>query len=311
LPNGAEYFYYRGKKLKFYVGKNYFLVFIKDQIICIPRNGDSHFIIKDIPGDEVMAMTMFNGRIFAFSGKVTTRSYSQHIQETILFSCKPDGSDRKIHISTLRRTKQTLFDKQKPFIVSGLFADEKKHRLLFSCMGPVGGLWEFYPSTGKYKNYIDFYRSYYSWSMKYKDKLYVTDKNKYYIFDLKSNRSDFIFYKFKSTKHLKQKPQFTGQWLHIHPPFFVRNKKLWYGGYRIGFISLDKQVEDHYIFDMRGGDILPLPDGHSVLSYSNDWFYKITLSETQKGKNDCLSLHSGSACAESVKKINNKELAVK
>jgi hypothetical protein len=276
------------RKLAFYIRDKYFLISNTEQILCIPRNGGAHSVIKDIPGKQIRDIVMFKNRIFAFAGR-ENRNGRVFAKETILFSCLPDGSDRRIHISTLRRDKKNFFDKQKPFIVSNLFVDKKNQRLLFVCRKPIGGLWEFDPFSGKYKNHIDFSTSYSSWGTKLKDKLYVTggsNNSDYYIFDLISNKVDFIFYKWKSTRHLKQKPKFYANIMINSAVFFAREDQLWCGSWGINFISLNKKkIHLQYVFNLQGnrnGSVFPYPDGRSVWTVFRNSIYKITAPKKKK-----------------------------
>ena len=267
--------------LPFYVGENNFLVSIKNQIIVISRNGVSHSFIKGIPGELVRTMVVLNGRIFAFSGRVDNPSMPV-AKETILFSCLPDGTERKVHISTLRRKKQNIFDKQKAFDVSDLFTDEKQQRLFFVCGGAIGGLWEFDPATKKYIKHIKFANSLYAWGMQDKNKLYIaSDFHNYYSFDLNTNQTNFIFYAGPSIKHLKTKPQFYRK-LFLRPPFFIQNEQMWVNRNGAKFFPLNKPINMQYIYGLQYGRSVPVsphPDGRSVLIASKDSIYKITPPE--------------------------------
>ena len=271
--------------LPFYVGKKNFLVSTKNQIIVISRDGTSHSFIKGIPGELVRTMVVLNGRIFAFSGRVDNPSMPT-AKETILFSCLPNGSDRKVHISTLRRKKQNIFDKQKAFDVSDLFTDEKQQRIIFVCAGAIGGLWEFDPATKKYKKYIKFANSLFAWGMKDKNKLYiVSDFHNYYIFDLNTKQANFVFSPYGSIKKLKIKPQFYKKMFWARPPFLVQNKRIWFNGVMTISFFLNKQIDIQYIYDLQHSrriPVLPHPDGRSVLIATKNSIFKITPPKNKK-----------------------------
>jgi hypothetical protein len=269
--------------LPFHVGKNNFLVGIKNQIIVISRNGVSHSFIKGIPGELIRTMVVLNGRIFAFAGKYSHPGFSVSNQTT-LFSCLLNGSSRKIHISTSRREKKNIFDKQSPFIVSDLFTNEKHQKILFACTGAIGGLWEFDPLKGKYIRHIKLDNSCHIWAMKNKKKLYVSNSSDYYIFDLNTKQANFVFYSGPSIKHLKTKPQFYRK-LFLRPPFFIQNEQMWVNRNGTKFFPLNKQINMQYIYGLQYGraiPVIPHPDGRSVLIASKDSIYKITPPEIKE-----------------------------
>lgn len=276
-------------KCQFFVTSNNFLFAAKDQILVIPRNRSQYHAIKDLPAKKIMAMIVLDKRIYAFLG-YTAPWTNRPPSETILFSCLLDGSDRKIHISTLRRKKQHFFDKQKPFRVTNVTADEKNHRLLFTCENSVCGLWEFYPDSGKYKAHLKFERSYATWSMKRDDKVYVASEgnyNNYYSFDLKSNKLNFLFYRGKASniKFMKMKPLLAKEIKEGKPPFLIKEKGIWSSGFRMRYIDLShKNISSQYLLGVKSLlveriPILPHSDGHSIWAIAGWSIYKITPPE--------------------------------
>jgi hypothetical protein len=144
-----------GLQRQFAVSGNLAAVTGHDRIYLFPLNGGPVREINDLPAKNVMAVTIMKDRLYAFIGREGP-GYS-FASETVLFSCKLDGTDRRIHISTLREDKQNKFDRA-PFVVYQLIADPENDRLLFVCgtfkrgipgdWDEINGFWEFYPASG-------------------------------------------------------------------------------------------------------------------------------------------------------------------
>ena len=92
----------------FYVNDDFFIIGGTERITIISRNDSKISCIDDLPAIFVHSLTLFNNRLYAFVGAFRKMN--------ILFSCKLDGNDRKVHISTLRRDKQNIFDGRNTFI---------------------------------------------------------------------------------------------------------------------------------------------------------------------------------------------------
>jgi len=226
-----KYFPLKGK-WKFRAMKDYLLIARKDQIIVVAKDGSNFRIIEDLPIDEIRDLTILNKRIYAFLGRINTPG-SVYALETMLMSCDLKGNDRKIHISTMKSDGKHFFDKQKPFIVSGLFADPERNRLLFSAEYPIGGLWEYYPETGAYKQLIKQSRNYSSmtWGRKNGNKLYLRFgiRGKYYVYNLATDKAEYLFFdeRDKYAKREKIKAKFQ-KYLNVSSQFITTNDHVWF-----------------------------------------------------------------------------------
>ena len=270
-PFNKEFLKYQ---FRLYVNKNYFLIGVADEILIIPRTSGAYRVISDLPC-IVESLVVLDGRIYAFLKGTNDRT------KTILFSCLPNGTDRKIHISTLRRKKQNFFDKNPPFSVHGFFADEVNHRLLFLAGHSLPGFWAFYPETGKYTKYITI--SPHGRSTRIKDKIYISGAGKggnrcYYIFDLLSNKISFLFSR-GGSGYTGQQPEFTKLIPNLDLFFYARNGEMWSNG---KYIHLDsKKITFQNIFGISGSgaeanEYFPHPDGKSIVVAVSWAIYKIT-----------------------------------
>ena len=265
----------------FHITKQFFVIGDSDQIVVIPRNGNPLVHIKDLPAENVISIAMLEERIYAFCGKARNVN--------IMFSCLPDGKDRKIMISTLRRDKRNFFDRQKPFTVSGIFADPPRKRLLITCGASAQGLWEYTPQNNKFRKLLGYKNTYRLWSKKIDDFLYIAVRgnfSNYYIWDLKTDTFDFPY--FNDTpdqlKWLKHKPRHC-QWLNMQPPFFAykNQDQFWGGGFGSRFIDLKAKNGMAFIHSLDCGIpsfnlflIFPHPDKHSVFIVSKWSIYRVT-----------------------------------
>jgi hypothetical protein len=262
----------------FYVNEKYFLIGAPGEIIVIPRDNLSPRRIKDLPAKRIAALTILDKRIYAFVGDKKAISYVS--SGTILFSCSFYGEDRKIDISTQRRKKLNYFDKQKPFRVAQLFADEKSHRLLFI---NKQGLWEFYPENGDSKKLVTCSGI---WGMRVDGELYIAGSYpySYYTFELDSDKADFRFYTGTKgeVKYLKGTPAVIKHIPGTPPPFLIKNNAIWYCSDRAGYIDLsfkDHLVRMFFGLNRRAPErykYFPHPDGHSILVVSRTSIFKIT-----------------------------------
>lgn len=251
------------------------------EIHVIKRDNRKEYIIKDLPSESVNAVTVMDGRIYAFTGR-DGRGGNNSPQESILFSCLPDGSDRRTHISTARTEKSTSFDKLKPFCVNLLSADVQKKRLLFLCARPADGLYEFYPETGEEKKLIELKYSSSPWGMQIDSMLYIAGgggNDFYYTFDMEANKADLIFYRRNETKDLKIKPVAASD-IPVRAPFFTKNDQIWFNSLKLTYSELSNINDYSQPPDVKGIDfynpIYPFPGEKSVLLITNNDIYKMT-----------------------------------
>ena len=266
----------------FSVSEKYFLIGGNNSVMVIPRNGETPYFIADLPAENVNAIAIMNGRIYAFLGRINIHGKTL-ARETILASFLPDGSDRKIHVSTLRKEKKTYLDRFQPFTVHSLFADAAKARLIFTTGYPANGLWEIIPGTGESRQLIDTRDSSNDdWGMRTGNILYFAINSRYYTFNMDDDNSDFIFFSdYKnSSKFIKgQRPQYIRkEEQQVSPPFFFRKNQLWFGRYTIVFINPVELTNSEYInISEIGSNIFyPHPDGVSIYAFSCKNIYKLT-----------------------------------
>lgn len=259
----------------FAVSKKYFLIGGEKVILVIPRNGQSPYFIENLPEKYLNSLTILDERIYAISSK-------------ILYSMLPDGSDRKIHISTMRTDKKCSLDKTLPFHMPNLIADPMKKRILITVNNDkIDGLWELSIKTGETKQLIAFDRNTYESSvLQVGNMLYIGNRlfGSNYTFDMATNNMDFVYLSrnTSSLKYLKgPKPRYVHD-LAIDPPFFCREKQLWFGGgYSIVFVNPEKLLYPEYIrLELKHPPNLtffyPHPDGVSVYAFSGKNIYKLT-----------------------------------
>jgi len=234
-------------KWKFHALKEHLLFSRKDQIFLIAKDGSYSRIIQDLPVDEIRDLTILGNRIYVFLSR-TGASGGSYALDTMLMSCDLKGNDRKIHISTMRRNSKNFFDRQKPFLVSGLFADPERKRLLFSAEKPIGGLWEFHPDTGSYKQLIKQSRNYgsSSWGRKCGNKLYLRFgiRGKYYVYDLAGDKAKYIFFDEwdKCAKHEKNKAEFH-KYINVGSQFIITDDRVWFADrWRVKYFERKKPI---------------------------------------------------------------------
>ena len=253
----------------------------------LPLAGDKTYDIKDLPGKAVMAVAILNDRVYAFTGQTN----GIVANETVLFSCKFDGSDRQIHISTSRDDKKNELDRRKPFMVYAMIADKAKNRLIFNCDSPcesgtTKGLWEFSPASGIGKCLFD---------VKWKpmDSVMTTVDNRIFfsffhedhcIYDLNADKGEVFFSTVNNTARNYLKVKFCPcQGISYHGPFFARDNQIWFGGdCSLKLITLpDVDKSPLIILPKRDAiiNIFPHPDGKSAIAVDGRNIYKITPKE--------------------------------
>jgi hypothetical protein len=226
-------------------------------------------IINKLPLTDVLGVSVLNGRIYAFLGR---KGYNS-MRDTMLFSCLPDGSKRKIHISTSRIDKQHPFDKHRPFNVLGMFADKINNRLIFSSgSSEKGGLWAFYPKSGKCEQLIKAVSK--NPLFRIKNMVYYLSacSGRFFTYNLKRDRKKIIF---DSGKKLDMNLIAGHQW----GSYFLNRKYFWTclgGGLfswgkdnfkQVASIALRGQGNQTWIF--------PHTDGRSAIAIKGCSIYKI------------------------------------
>ena len=260
----------------FAVSGKYFLIGGQKAIMVIPANGTEEHLINDLPCENISALAMMDGRIYAFAGN------------GILFSLLPDGTDRKIHISTLRTEKKCSLDKFPKLTVTGLFPDPARKRLLLLASANksnVGGLWELDIETGQTRLLLDFERGHESLGLRVDDMLYIgTDSFcKSYTFDMEKDKADFVYLSddMSSVKYMKGlKPRYV-QRQHVSPPFFCRGNLMWFGGGSCRLMNAEKlSCLENIDIPSRSPSaktfFYPHPDGMSVYAFNGKGIYKLT-----------------------------------
>lgn len=260
----------------FAVSEKYFLIGGQKAIMVVPVNGTEEYLINDLPCENVSALTMMDGRIYAFVGN------------GILFSLLPDGSDRKIHISTLRTEKKCSLDKFPKLTVTGLFPDPARKRLLLLANAKksnVDGLWELSIETGQTRQLLNFERGHESLGLRVGNMLYIgTDSFcKSYTFDMEKDKADFVYLSddMSTVKYMKGlKPRYV-QRQHVSPPFFYRGNFMWFGGGSCRLMNTENlSCLENIDIPSRSPSaktfLYPHPDGVSVYAFSGNGIYKLT-----------------------------------
>jgi hypothetical protein len=280
-------------KTSFAVNSNLAVASLNKNVYVFPLNGRKPWKIKDLPGQKVMALSLLAGRLYIFCG----RSSNNVSSETILLSCKPDGSDRMIHLSSSRDEKQNDLERQKPFFVHTMYSDEKQNRLIFSCNSPnrsgnISGLWEFYPVSGTSKCLSSIkWRSIDQVMTKVDDKIFFSFSGEQFcVYDMVGNKDEVFFSTVnrKAKNYLKVKFR-ASQGIFYCPPFFARPKQIWFGGDgNIKMINLSSPAKSPLIMmpQLSAGVthatiLFPHSDGISAIAISKRTIYKI-IPKTEK-----------------------------
>ncbi|MFA6291049.1 MAG: hypothetical protein WC637_04665 [Victivallales bacterium] len=283
-----------GLQRQFAVSGNLAAVTGHDRIYLFPLDGGPVREINDLPAKNVMAVAIMKDRLYAFIGREGP-GYS-FASETVLFSCKIDGSDRQIHISTLREDKQNKFDRT-PFVVYQLIADPENDRLLFVCgtskSGPpagqdgINGFWEFFPTSGtgncliNYRYFCgdinivgdDIYLGYIQASAK------TSQSHENY--NIKTGQTKIVFRVTWQDAMKRPTPEPAYLYGNI-TSLFARPRQLWFCENYLVRLLISKDVNKtpliilpEFIFK-----IFPHSDGESAIAISDRNIYKITPKET-------------------------------
>jgi hypothetical protein len=278
----------RIEKTSFSINNNLGIASLNKNVYVFPLDGNKPWKIKDLPGQKVMALSLLADRLYIFTGKSANTVSS----ETILLSCKTDGTDRVIHLSSSRDKKQNDLERKKPFFVHTMYCDERQKRLIFSCASPnrsgtVSGLWEFYPASGKSKCLFNIkWRPIDRVMTKVNDKIFFSFfYEQFCIYDISGNTGDVFFSTVnrKAKNYLKVKFR-AAQGIYYYPPFFARPKQIWFGGDNdIKMISLPDAAKSPLIMMPQVSTVgthaiivFPHPDGISAIAIDKRNIYKIT-----------------------------------
>ena len=176
----------------FSVSENYASMINDESMLLLPLDGSPVTELKDLPGKNIRASAVLGGRVYVFTCR---SSQTGSPQEAFLISCLPDGSDRKIHISSQREEKQNFLDRN-PSYIWDAFTDAAKKRILFFILSPLEncGLWEFYPESGKINKLIsgNSYRSVFSETRKIGKRIFFTFDGKTCMFDCRDDQYTII-----------------------------------------------------------------------------------------------------------------------
>lgn len=130
---------------KFYAGHN-------DGLYVFPLDGRTPSLISDIPGKYVTGIAGLKGRIY-FS--VCDKRKGNSPSSFVLMSCLPDGTDRKIHVSTLDLNRRNTIDNKTPYLIELLVGDEAKNRLIIITKTPDTNFYALTPDTNAVKSLFD------------------------------------------------------------------------------------------------------------------------------------------------------------
>lgn len=244
----------------------------------------SVFEIKDVPGGQILALSIMEGRIYAFAGVVNNNV----ARETVLFSCRPDGFDRRIHLSTSRDDKQCELDRAKPFIVYSMLPDLVAKRLIFNAASPnnsgtINGLWEFIPVSGNARCLFE---------RKWRDVDPIMTRHgkqvffsffheDFCVYDLDADKGEIFFSiaNANARNHLRVKFR-AAQGIFYRSPFFARPNQIWFGGdCGVKLLTLP-DIRQSPLILVNGMDnvrlLYPYPDGRSALVVDHCSLFKIT-----------------------------------
>ena len=279
-PPGKRY-YRNGKYQPFAVYGDMAVIAGPEEIFILPLNGRPVIRCGKLPVNPIMDLTIMNQRIYAFLGREKSIHSSPPLAvETILFSCRIDGSDRRIVFSTLRNAKENDFDRLPPFSVHAILPDPAQKRLILACRSAqaenaVIGIWEFYPdtATGKCRfaninpfNRIDIRD----------DRMYFTSNNNWeqMKFDPKTDRIELL-----SSTHNRAAPFYlpvTDGFYNCGDSVFSRPGQLWMvDNYMVKLLTFP-EVAASPLFFVTAHQVFPHPDGRSAWAVDMRNVYKIT-----------------------------------
>jgi|GEM_PF-1138352 len=244
--------------------------------------------IKDLPAATVMGLTFYDHRLYAFVGQ---EKGDQPASATMLFSCRPDGSDRQLHISTLRDQPVSNLDGSSPFSVYQLLADPPRHRLLFNGLFTLNqhrgsGLWKYDVNTGKARLLLHSEHNYDPDPVltATADTVFCSFRQTdYYVYHLTDDTGEMVFSVSTRKTHQCRYRWHPMRGLDCQPPFFFQADRIWLGGgstFRI--LQLPKVGQSPFAFTppAEGGHgfmLIPAADGKSTLAIDEQNIYRIAL----------------------------------
>ena len=254
-----------------------------DQILVFSLNGGDIREINELPGKKVMSIAVMNGRIYAFTGEVKNRK----AREMLLFSCNMSGGDRRIHISTSRDDKKNQLDHSEPLMVTTMFGDEKRKRLVFtgvafnSSLSRIEGLWEYVPEQDRCKKlFSKKYRSIRSKNIKINNKIFFSMYKNFCIYDLDKDKGEIFFStETPDAKHYLKMTRHYGGEVAYDGPFFARDNQMWlYVSSSLRLITFPEIGNSPMLFlpEVYENSLFPFPDGKSVIVAGPRKILKIT-----------------------------------
>ena len=284
------------------LSSKYAIVGLKDSLFLLPLNGSPLSKLKDFPGQTVQAATMLNSRIYIFTGR--THKRKGYSQENLIISCLLNGSDRKIHMSTLREDKQNILDRN-PSVINAAFTDIPRKRILFSIDQPskMKGLWEFYPESGKFNRLLASL-GVFSRTSKIGNNVFFASRTAYYSFDCRNDniQKQLIIHYNKKDETAKFKtviPRTSKSYRGLASLFLIQDKRqCMVSESRLLIFPPGKLEQSPFIFLSSGkeltqpsryrqseiymtpfmiSNLFPHPDGKSVIVVGQKNIYKVTL----------------------------------
>ncbi len=255
-------------------------------VYVISLRGNSFSEIKDLPSTTVMGLAILNRRLYIFAGKEKS-GRSDYAYETILFSCNPDGENRKLHLSTSRDDKKDLLELNTAFSVYNLIADRPRNRLLFNVVFYDSGLWEYNLSSNSSRLRLHATR----WQKIDPSVTVVNDiifcsfgNSDYYTYDLISNHAEHFFsLSDGNAKYCLDAKYHQPRDIVYKPAFFSRAGQIWFGGENtVKLLTLPDVSQSPLIFMPPAATttwhhmVFPHPDGKSAIAVDESNIYKIT-----------------------------------
>jgi len=249
--------------------------------------------IRDLPAPEIMAMAVLDRRLYLFVGK-EKGGRSNYVYETILFSCDPEGKQRKLHLSTSRDDKKDFLEKNMAFSVYQMVADAARNRLLFNVIFYLkrqagSGLWEYNLNAERSccRVAASHWREIDPGMTVGNGVIYCSFGNRdYYSFDLASNHAEHFFSLREGDAGYCleiQHRQVSG--MRFRAPFFCRPGQLWFGGDRsVKLLTLPDITLSPLIFPPPAKNYLlfPAADGVSALAVTEQALLRITPNRNGK-----------------------------
>lgn len=262
--------------------------------------------IKDLPSPTVMGLAILNRRVYVFAGaeKPGSPRYpheSVNAYESFLFSCDPDGGNRKLHLSTSRDDKRDSLESKAPFSIYTLIADCPRNRLIFNATCRFGsGLWEYNLSSNS-SHILLLGHEFIRFSNTPEERVFtqeidypITVSNgvifcsfwnaDYYTYDLASDRAELVFsLSDGNAKYCLDSKYHQSKEIIYKPAFFSRAGQIWFGGDNtVKLLTLPDVAQSPLIFMPPTNNtnwhhmVLPHPDGKSAISIDENSIYKVT-----------------------------------